>query len=477
METKQHRATADYFFSRHILLHDVGFGEVLDVVKFEFPVQNKHAQSAKYVGPLQHMDVDWTLSLTPCIKVGFSGQREEINFEEVLDRWTREHDARFAWKEFVVTKSFVDEESGEHRWTKRTIATQRCMVVHLPLVVMDLVLVKSWHVIGIAIHTSSRWPKRMRFLGQDMVRQRLELEKNGFPEEPRPSEFVTMTQSLFEAAANLIRNQPLRGEWNNQEVVANASQVDHAHVLHWLDSMAAHIEGGTLSHLRQTAHMTSVSTAFKIEPLIISIKLSGLLRSGKTLPVVVRSVAQLLGYSDDWMDESLSVVPSRTTLLRHRFTLDAALAKLVCSKLQTLLESGMVAAFLCDSSPRQGREWMFSEMFAIKKKDLGDLLMVMKSLWRKGRKLKEELQQWRDRGLTFDDISADDQHDRAAQKDMIRSESLLMQKLVWHHVFVPCTMGARNMSTAAKFQTVLHQLRLESFDWDQVGKLTKSYYY
>jgi len=120
LETKQHRATADYFFSRHILLHDVGFGEVLDVVKFEFPVQNKHAQSAKYVGPLQHIDVDWTLSLTPCIKVGFSGQREEINFEEVLDRWTREHDARFAWKEFVVTKSFVDEESGEHRWANKS---------------------------------------------------------------------------------------------------------------------------------------------------------------------------------------------------------------------------------------------------------------------------------------------------------------------------------------------------------------------
>ena len=110
-----------------------------------------------------------------------------------------------------------------------------------------------------------------------------------------------MTARLFEAASNIIRNRPQVSEWRCEEIVADAAQLDKAHVLHWLDSMADHVDLRQMQHLHQTAHTVSVTTVFKIEPLIISVKLAGLLRAGSGLNKVVQHVGELLGYSLNWL--------------------------------------------------------------------------------------------------------------------------------------------------------------------------------
>ena len=56
-----------------------------------------------------------------------------------------------------------------------------------------------------------------------------------------------------------------------------------------------------------------------------SIILCGHLRGDSSLAPAVNDVGALLGFQDGWLEQSAGVLPSRSTLQRHRFTVDAAL--------------------------------------------------------------------------------------------------------------------------------------------------------
>lgn len=259
---------------------------------------------------------------------------------------------------------------------------QRCLVVHLPLVMLDLVLARAWNVIGVNICLGISHRSRMDKLGAGLVNKSKASAAGQRQDEPAAQYFVALNARRFEAAADMIRNRPQVSEWSCEEIVANAAQVDQAHVLHWLDLMADHSHVGQLRHLRKTAHTVSVTAAFKIEPLIISVKVAGLLRAGSSLQQTVSYIGALLSYSSDWMDQSQSYVASRTNLQRHQFTLDVALAKFVEDRLSQLLDEGVVGALLCESSPRRGREWMLTEAYFIKKSLLMEFLSIVDKLWR-----------------------------------------------------------------------------------------------
>ena len=130
LDTKQHRAIADFFFNRRILLHDVGFGEVIDAVRFEEPLLNKHAGNR--TGQMRFLDVDLGLDYTLCKTLGFSGVAEDKLIEEVLDGWSEQYDARFTYCDLVRDKKpiIVESEGGTRTVTTRVEHVQRCLVIH-----------------------------------------------------------------------------------------------------------------------------------------------------------------------------------------------------------------------------------------------------------------------------------------------------------------------------------------------------------
>ena len=63
------------------------------------------------------------------------------------------------------------------------------------------------------------------------------------------------------------------------ELIGQAAQIDCAHVLGWLDTMAEHLDRGTLDHLRKASHVISLTSSYNIETFITCVKLAGMLRS------------------------------------------------------------------------------------------------------------------------------------------------------------------------------------------------------
>lgn len=164
-------------------------------------------------------------------------------------------------------------------------------------------------------------------------------------------------------------------------------------------------------------------------------------------------------------------VPSKTSIIRHRFTLDAVLAKMTMAKTMSMLSQGLCGTLLCDSSPRNGREWMFTELFLVLNKNVPLLLKSVKQLWRMGMDRSQRFETYRSQGLALDDLDVEERARIKDEEDKIVKLGLEMQNYIWHHTCPPALMGAKNLSLAAKFQTVLHCLRIEGFDWAHVDLL------
>ena len=167
-------------------------------------------------------------------------------------------------------------------------------------------------------------------------------------------------------------------------------------------------------------------------------------------------------------------MPSDTTIHRHRFTLDAALAKMTMAKTLAMLQQGVCGTLLCDSSPRQGREWMFTELFLILLSDLPNLLKHMKEMWRLGTARAARCAGYRSEGMAFVDLDEETQAYERSEANKMKELSGLIQKMIFHHVCIPAVMGAKNLSLAVKFQTVLHSLRIECFDWAHAEHLLRA---
>ena len=476
LDTRSMRVMADFWFRRGSRLHEICFGTVLDAVKFHVPVDNDALPNrwSNVYSEFREYIFDFALQTQFCTTMSAIDGCEEVLFEQVLEKWIKDHDARFLYDKSVRLK-----DSGGVHWTQKT-----CIVLHLPLMVMELVLGKAWNCIAMKILLNKKYSTMMNLLGSKLQEKCKAMSAAQMPDDLNPEQFVMLNARLFEAAGNIIRNRPMAGEWSCEEIIANTAQVDVAYVLQWLDSMQDYIDSGQLQHLRKTARVVSSTTAFRIESLILSVKVSGLLRSAKKMKENIAYVSELLGFSKDWMDASRSMVASKTTVQRHMFTLDAALAKSVTNRLhQHFHEEGVVCALLTDSSPRKGREWLFTEAFIIQKNQLMTFLEKVNDLWRQGTLMNEQRRMRRDRPAIEHAQEEEKEKDdfvefmqsRAIDRDQMRCSSLEMQQLVWHHIFVPATLGAKNLTAAAKFAAVLHQLRLESFDWNQVSQLLRLY--
>ena len=110
-------------------------------------------------------------------------------------------------------------------------------------------------------------------------------------------------------------------------------------------------------------------------------------------------------------------VPSKSTISKHMFTLDCGLAVLWKQYWQELCTSNsdFFVAFLADSSPRAGKEWLLMEVYIILQADAVKLLEAMDEL-----------------------ISLANSDDKARKAELFE----IMRTAIVHHVLVPTDLGA-----------------------------------
>ena len=93
-----------------------------------------------------------------------------------------------------------------------------------------------------------------------------------------------------------------------------------------------------LSHLKNVAQSGAAdakgASSYKMERLIRCIMLCGYLRSDMALYPVVQDVGVMFGMQDGWLSQAGVSLPSKSTLQRHRFTVDAALCLCTRNKFQ-----------------------------------------------------------------------------------------------------------------------------------------------
>ena len=218
----------------------------------------------------------------------------------------------------------------------------RVVGVQLPLTILRLVLQRQWTHLAVGdvlqkVCGSSR--HRSKTLDSHMVKHLVGdnevLEFNAgaiLPYQPH----ISFDARMFTAAANLIRGTtPAAGD----------DAIPAASILAWLDDMSDHAGFG-LDQLklasRSSEEWRTISrdgrgcTPFAMQSLIRSILLCGHLRGDTSLGPAVSQVGNMLGFADDWLEESKAALPSKSTLQRHRFTVDAALSICVRNTIEAI---------------------------------------------------------------------------------------------------------------------------------------------
>ena len=84
----------------------------------------------------------------------------------------------------------------------------------------------------------------------------------------------------------------------------------------------------------ETGHVGA--SGYKMENLIRSILLCGHLRSDKAMFPAVQEFGVMFGMQDGWLSQTSTPLPAKSTVQRHRFTVDAALCLCVRNKFQVV---------------------------------------------------------------------------------------------------------------------------------------------
>ncbi len=214
--------------------------------------------------------------------------------------------------------------------------------------------------------------------------------------------------------------------------------IPQEHLVSWLRTLKRHAAEGP-QHLLKLSQSSSPKVGYKIESLILAVRMSGLLRADCQLKNSLRLSAQMLGYPAYWITESVNI-PSQQTVSRYRFVLDAGWCLLWRQRFTRWILNGVDFAIflLTDSSPHGGREYLFSEMFILFHLDRLD-------------EATRELIAMRRRG--------DKNTERIAELTAIQKECML------HHTLVPTSLGARNQNLPQKFASVIFQFRMDNESW------------
>ena len=248
----------------------------------------------------------------------------------------------------------------------------------------------------------------------------------------------TLNPELFQDTADIIRGQQMQVDDSEEVILPVKRSKDD--ILYWCDSMAVHSRF-ELRHLLKDQHGSNVICGYTTESLLLCLRLCNCLKGASSLRRAVVLAGEVIGLPQGWTSPDAKSV-SKTTILRHRFSVDCALTLVVRWWLSSLYENHIeiVAILLVDGSPRMGKEWIFSELYIILKVDL-----------EKVRRAKEAILQERKK----DNPDA----------DVIKTQSKIIDKAACRHVCTPTATGARNLNMAVKWLCCVHQCRLLCDGW------------
>jgi hypothetical protein len=257
------------------------------------------------------------------------------------------------------------------------------------------------------------------------------------PDDVVPPLPVSLCSSLFANAAARIRGHP--------EDEEGGAEPEHR-VLEWLDKMAEQSQFG-LEHLRRSQQVgISRTSPYNFECLLQALRIASMMKNDDKLMKMMVSVGEFLWLPQGFLRETASL-PSAQTLSRHRLTLDAAFQLCCQNRLQSWMKEGQqfTASLLFDSSPRNGREWMFGEAYIVKDIDLEAFVSLVDRMEAMRAGLSQQL--------------------RCDLSDEFEKMTEQLRRFMWHLVFPPACLGARNHGLAAKYAACLHKVRLLMGEW------------
>ena len=250
------------------------------------------------------------------------------------------------------------------------------------------------------------------------------------------------THVSFDAELFTVASQMVRGTYLEDEESMGPSRQQ---VISWLQLMSEQAGFG-LEHLMRVQNITpnKRQAAYNLEGLIQSFRLADGLKNDHQLRPAIEAAGRLIGLPENFAETVR--LPGASTLRRHRLTLDVCLMRLWANWIADLvLENDYVCYLLADSSPRLGREWLLSELYIFRSKDLINFVEMMY-------------------GLADLNLAEDD-------PERLRLEKR-MRQLVHHLILSPVCMGQANCGLSIKWAALIWALRLHSLAWFHVAQLT-----
>ena len=180
------------------------------------------------------------------------------------------------------------------------------------------------------------------------------------PHAHHPSEhtLLSMDSIYFNTCAAILRGA-------HYDADGSLSRND---ILLWLDSMGASDSHGLRLMMSRQCGSTLQSTGvYDMEMLLKCLRIATVSKGDKHLESIISICGELIGFSTGWLQRAECRVPSRQTLGKARFKMDATLCKLTQHWIKGLLTSGtgFRAFLLSDASPRVGRDWLGTELYII----------------------------------------------------------------------------------------------------------------
>ena len=150
-------------------------------------------------------------------------------------------------------------------------------------------------------------------------------------------------------------------------------------------------------------------------------------------------------------------MPSGTVLSHFRLCVDVSYARVVSAYFRKLMNLGEDVAlyFVCDSSPRAGRDWFLAEFWCISVKALIEIIQ-----------LQDEIIALRAARAEGEDIVDGD-------SSLLAEKSKTMCALIWHHILVPVALGFGLQGLHQQFIALLHAFRTEADLWELVQFLAR----
>ena len=241
---------------------------------------------------------------------------------------------------------------------------------------------------------------------------------------------LSLDPALFGHAARLLRDDVAADDPD-----ALPSRND---IIHWCWSMSQY-NGSAFDLVNHVNRDIGTSKSmFDMERLILCLKICINLKGDAHLRTVLCDSGTLIGLPMHWLSDNTHIkTPSKTTLRKTRFHLDAGLAILTRRWFASMMARALGGSdditcfFLVDSSPRVGREWCLMELYIIFDSQLNAFFECMDRI-----KL----------------MYANDNVDSILEKELMDQ----MRACIHHILFTPVAMGVGNAGLAVKPVCRLH---------------------